>query len=99
VAKERAADGSAGRLKREAVVAQSATTGVDGKTYDVEQFNLGAIISLGYRVKSHRVPNSEFGVRSGCANTSSEKARKEPTTAKARYRPGARRSGEGAPEQ
>ncbi len=41
-------------LRREAVVAQSATTAVDGKTYQVEYFNLDVIISVGYRVKSHR---------------------------------------------
>lgn len=43
-----------GELRREAVVAQSATTAADGKTYQVEYFNLDVIISVGYRVKSHR---------------------------------------------
>jgi hypothetical protein len=43
-----------GELRREAVVAQSATTADDGKTYQVEYFNLDVIISVGYRVKSHR---------------------------------------------
>jgi len=41
-------------LKPEAVVAFFATTAADGKTYQVEYFNLDVIISVGYRVKSHR---------------------------------------------
>ena len=43
-----------GELKREAVVANFATTAADGKTYQVEYFNLDAIISVGYRVNSLR---------------------------------------------
>jgi hypothetical protein len=43
-----------GELEREAVVAKHATTAVDGKTYQVEYFNLDAIISVGYRVNSKR---------------------------------------------
>jgi len=39
-------------LDREAVVAKNATTAADGKTYQVEYFNLDAIISVGYRVNS-----------------------------------------------
>lgn len=41
-----------GELEREAVVAKTATTAVDGKTYQVEYFNLDAILSVGYRVNS-----------------------------------------------
>jgi hypothetical protein len=41
-------------LEREAVVAKSATTASDGKTYQVEYFNLDAILSVGYRVNSKR---------------------------------------------
>jgi prophage maintenance system killer protein/prophage antirepressor-like protein len=41
-------------LERESVVAKNATTAADGKTYQVEHFNLDAIISVGYRVNSHR---------------------------------------------
>lgn len=41
-------------LQREAVVAESATTAADGKTYQVQLFNLDVIISVGYRVKSQR---------------------------------------------
>lgn len=41
-------------LSREAVVAKSATTAADGKTYQVEYFNLDVIISVGYRVNSAR---------------------------------------------
>ncbi len=41
-----------GELKRESVVAKFATTAADGKTYQVDYFNLDVIISVGYRVKS-----------------------------------------------
>ena len=43
-----------GELTRARVVANFATTAADGKTYQVEYFNLDVIISVGYRVKSHR---------------------------------------------
>jgi hypothetical protein len=43
-----------GELDRAAVVAESATTAADGRTYQVEYYNLDVIISVGYRVKSHR---------------------------------------------
>lgn len=36
------------------VVAKFATTAADGKTYQVEYYNLDVIISIGYRVKSQR---------------------------------------------
>lgn len=41
-----------GELEPEAVVANFATTAADGKTYQVEHYNLDVIISVGYRVKS-----------------------------------------------
>ncbi|MBY0577912.1 MAG: virulence RhuM family protein [Burkholderiales bacterium] len=41
-----------GELARDAVVAKLATTAADGKTYQVEYFNLDVIISVGYRVHS-----------------------------------------------
>lgn len=41
-------------LEREQVVAKNATTAADGKTYQVEYYNLDAIISVGYRVNSRR---------------------------------------------
>ncbi len=41
-----------GELSRDAVVAFFAITASDGKTYNVEHFNLDAIISVGYRVNS-----------------------------------------------
>lgn len=41
-------------LDREAVVAKNATTAADGKTYQVDYYNLDAIISVGYRVSSSR---------------------------------------------
>ena len=41
-----------GELEREAVRAKFAHTAADGKTYQVEHYNLDVIISVGYRVKS-----------------------------------------------
>lgn len=43
-----------GELARDLVVAESATTAADGKTYKVEFYNLDVIISVGYRVKSQQ---------------------------------------------
>lgn len=45
---------SEGELERNSVVAEFATTAADGKTYQVEYFNLDVIISVGYRVKSQQ---------------------------------------------
>jgi prophage maintenance system killer protein len=45
---------SSGELERASVVAENATTAADGKTYQVEYFNLDAILSVGYRVNSKR---------------------------------------------
>ncbi len=45
---------STGELERAAVVAKHATTASDGKTYQVEFYNLDAILSVGYRVNSKR---------------------------------------------
>ncbi len=41
-------------LKRDSVVAEIATTASDGKTYNVAYYNLDMILSVGYRVNSHR---------------------------------------------
>jgi hypothetical protein len=43
-----------GELDADSVVARSATTAADGKTYQVDHYNLDVVISVGYRVKSHR---------------------------------------------
>jgi len=43
-----------GELNKDSVVALFATTASDGKTYQVEHYNLDVIISVGYRVKSQR---------------------------------------------
>ena len=41
-------------LRSFAVVAKFATTASDGKTYQVEYYNLDMVLSIGYRVKSQR---------------------------------------------
>lgn len=41
-------------LDKRSVVAKNATTAADGKTYQVDYFNLDVIISIGYRIKSKR---------------------------------------------
>jgi prophage maintenance system killer protein len=41
-----------GELSKKSVVANFATTAIDGKTYQVEYYNLDVIISVGYRVNS-----------------------------------------------
>lgn len=43
-----------GELHRNSVVAENATTASDGKTYIIAFYNLDMIISVGYRVNSHR---------------------------------------------
>lgn len=47
-------------LHRESVVAKNATTAADGKVYQVDYYNLDAIISVGYRVNSKR--GTEFRI-------------------------------------
>jgi hypothetical protein len=46
-----------GELDKNSVVANFATTAADGKTYQVDYYNLDVIISFGYRVKSQRGTN------------------------------------------
>ncbi len=41
-----------GELQKDSVVAKFATTASDGKTYNVDYYNLDVVISVGYRVKS-----------------------------------------------
>lgn len=43
-----------GELQYSSVVAKFATTAADGKTYQVEHFNLDVIIAVGYRVNSRQ---------------------------------------------
>ncbi len=43
-----------GELNKASVVVNYATTAADGKTYQVDYYNLDVIISVGYRVKSQR---------------------------------------------
>lgn len=47
-------------LNRSSVVAKKATTAADGKTYQVDYYNLDAILSVGYRVNSKR--GTEFRI-------------------------------------
>ena len=41
-------------LKKDSVIRKFRTTASDGKSYDIQFYNLDAIISVGYRVNSHR---------------------------------------------
>ena len=43
-----------GELIEDRVVKEYLTTGPDGKNYRVNHYNLDAILSIGYRVRSHR---------------------------------------------
>jgi hypothetical protein len=43
-----------GELSKKSVIANFATTASDGKTYQVDNYNLDVIIFVGYRVKSKR---------------------------------------------
>ena len=63
-----------GELRAEATVAKFATVQTEGGltvSRDIEFYNLDVIISVGYRVKSHRGTQSASGRRNGCGNTSS----------------------------
>ncbi|MBI2099079.1 virulence protein RhuM/Fic/DOC family protein [Candidatus Uhrbacteria bacterium] len=46
-----------GELSRDSVVAKIATTAADGKMYQVDYYNLDAIISVGYRINSKTATN------------------------------------------
>ncbi len=61
---------SEGELKPEAVVANFATTAADGKSYQVGYYNLDVIISVGYRVKSHR--GTQFRIWAAHGHTAAE---------------------------
>ena len=50
-----------GELERNSVVANFGTTATDGKSYQVDYYNLDVIISVGYRVKSQREPIFAYG--------------------------------------
>ena len=57
-------------LNRKSVVAKNATTAADGKTYQVEYFNLDAIVSVGYRVNSKRGTQFRIWRRGPCGSIS-----------------------------
>jgi hypothetical protein len=59
-----------GELVPDSVVKDSFTTAADGKNYATRFYNLDAIISVGYRVKSAVPPASAFGPPGSCGNTS-----------------------------
>ena len=44
-----------GELQKESVWAKFANTASDGKTYQVDYYNLDVIISVGYRVKTMEI--------------------------------------------
>ena len=50
-----------GELDKNSVLAKFAYTATDGKKYNVDCYNLDVIISVGYRVKSHR--GTQFRIR------------------------------------
>jgi prophage maintenance system killer protein len=45
---------ASGEVQRKSAVAKNATTAADGKTYQVDYYNLDAVLSVGYRVNSKR---------------------------------------------
>ena len=49
-----------GELDKNSVLAKFAYTATDGKKYNVDYYNLDVIISVGYRVKSHRGTQSRI---------------------------------------
>ena len=53
-----------GELSKDSVSAKFAYTASDGKTYQVDYYNLDVIISVGYRVKSQR--GVQFRIWSAC---------------------------------
>ena len=58
-------------LRSFAVVAKFATTAKDGKTYQVEYYNLDMVLSVGYRVKSAK--GIEFRAWANGVNTQDKK--------------------------
>jgi len=50
---------SEGELEEESVVKEYLTTAADWKNYRTKMYNLEAIISVGYRVRSHRGYNKD----------------------------------------
>jgi hypothetical protein len=61
---------SEGELARGSVVANFATTAADGKNYQVDYYNIEVIISVGYRVKSHR--GTQFRIWAAHGQTAAE---------------------------
>ena len=42
-------------ILNDSVVAENATTGIDGKTYNIKYYNQDIVLTIGYRIKSNRV--------------------------------------------
>lgn len=61
-------------LQRDAVVAKNATTAADGTTYQVEYFNLDAIISVGYRVSAVLKQHLDDGYSRNCRNSRQQRS-------------------------
>jgi prophage maintenance system killer protein len=66
-----------GELDKNSVVANFATTAADGKTYQVDYYNLDVIISVGYRVKSQRGTNFRIWATNVLRNHLLENARRK----------------------
>ena len=58
-----------GELQKDSVWAKFAYTASDGKTYQVDYYNLDVIISVGYRVKSVQGTRNYIGFRLALSKT------------------------------
>jgi hypothetical protein len=54
-----------GELPPESVIRKFRITAADGKSYETQHYNLDVIISVGYRVKSHRGTQFRIWAKAG----------------------------------